>query len=147
MNREDQYVRVSSMVSMADMTKKDISDMCINDCIRSNEFNITPVLDIYKGLEKEVVKIETISGKQIELCKNHPILTTQGFVSAIKITTSSMLVLFDNIQEQVKSVEVVPNLNSFKFFEPYFLLEIKEDGYIINDFIVGSFHLLMNLSR
>jgi DNA-directed RNA polymerase beta subunit/intein/homing endonuclease len=78
-----------TLVVMADNTKKAIKDIKIGDCVISVDpitcvQSTTTVTNQYvRETEKEIITVETESGRKITCTVDHPVLTTDGWKHAI----------------------------------------------------------------
>ena len=84
-----QCLHVETLVVMADNTKKAIKDIKIGDSVVSVDpitcvQTTTKVINQYvRETEKEIISVETESGRKITCTVDHPVLTTDGWKHAI----------------------------------------------------------------
>lgn len=127
-------VAKDTMILMADGTQKKISDIKIGEQV-STETEPSSVVNIYKGMESELVHLETENGHILRMTNSHPVKTTRGFVKASGLTAADTIIT-------VEGKSKVKYLYMEQYDSEVYNLELKPEGVIIcNGIIAGDFKM------
>lgn len=78
-------VEENTKITMEDGSDKKIKDIRIGDRVRSVDGKSSLVCDIFRGTEEQLYCIDTVSGHEILVTKDHPFLTDSGEKAAIEL--------------------------------------------------------------
>ena len=84
-----------SQITMFDGSKKSISEIIAGDAVCSKDGGKLVVKQQFSGFEKDIIRITTESGFEINATEAHPILTTLGEKRAGTLDSKDMLLLED----------------------------------------------------
>ncbi|MDD3360215.1 MAG: Hint domain-containing protein [Hespellia sp.] len=124
-------------IQMLDGSERSIEDIRIGDLIRGADEGSLRVDNIYKGMESELVFIETMSGKKIQTTESHPISVVRDgetkVVHAGEVNGADLLKTRDG-DEVLKYI----------YMKPYndMVYNLELDGghfFFANGFVVGDF--------
>ncbi|MEG0367592.1 MAG: Hint domain-containing protein, partial [Coprobacillus sp.] len=121
-----------SMVLMADGSLRRIEDIRIGDYIYTPE-SIKQVRNVYKGYEEMILHLETKAGKTLNLCLNHPLLTTEGYIPARDLTSKSQLITYDG------NIDYVNFAYEIEYKKCVYSLEVDAGGFYAENLVVGTF--------
>jgi DNA-directed RNA polymerase II subunit RPB2 len=106
-------------IFMGDGTLKRIGDVRVGDEVitvdpKTCEQSITKVINQYvKDTEKNIVKIKTISGRELVCTDDHPILTYNGWRKAGNLGNQDLVCIFPNHQEDNVYYEFLLSLGNY----------------------------------
>lgn len=94
---------------------------------------IRTVTEVVTGTEEKLIHIKTASVKRIQVSREHPMLTTEGMVTAEKLTAGTILIT-ENGHESIESLYFV------HYNDAAYNLRLDQDGILIaNNFYAGDF--------
>lgn len=122
----------NSRILMVDGRVKPIKDIQIYDRV-TTPGNSAQVENIFTGYEETILHIETEAGRTLELCLNHPVLTTEGYIQACKLTPHHQLITDDEIDHVCFAYEK-------EYANKVYSLALdKGDGFFAEGLVVGTF--------
>lgn len=121
-----------TMIAMGDGACKEISSIKVGDVIKTVS-GCAAVTNIYKGVEKELVYLETKGGHVLKMTKSHPVKTKRGYIRASELTAADTIVTVDG-ESGVK------HLYMMEYGEEVYNLELEQsEAMICNDIMAGDF--------
>lgn len=123
-----------TLITMSDGTKKLVSQIALGDKIKSKDNLISTVSNLYTGQEDELICIETKKGKTLKVTRFHPILTTEGFISAEDLHAAMILITYDGEDE-------ILYLYPDEYGDTVYNLDTDDGNPVIaDDIFAGDFH-------
>lgn len=113
---------VDEMVTMGDGSLRRLGDIITGDQVIDKDGLIRDVIDAHDQGDLETIEIETFSGRTIRAAKDHPFLTTTGWVNAGDLNPHDYLC----IRSKVESL----GLSDRSWQEFRFLGYLIGDGYV-----------------
>lgn len=95
-----------TLIQMADGRVKKISEIKIGDLVMTSEKGSVKVNEIYKGKEEKLIRIETETGRVLELTATHPVLTDNGMVKASNLAVTAVIHTEDE-PEKIEEISTV----------------------------------------
>lgn len=111
--------------------------------VMTDQHNAAIVSNIMKGYEKELLHIETETGKILNLTMDHPVKTDQGYIPARELNGQSVLVTTDNTQEHIKYAYTIAYNDSVYSFT----LQNDTLGLAANGLYIGTFETENSVTR
>lgn len=115
-----QCLWLEEKVLMADRTTLRIADVKVGDCIitvdpKTLEQSVTKVINQYvRATDKNIVKVRTISGREVVCTDDHPIFTLSGWKKAGDLYSNDRICVFHDMKYHlfttVESVTPMPNV-------------------------------------
>lgn len=123
-----------TLITMADGSQREIQSIKTGEMVYTGKGN-AEVINIYSGEEKEIICIETETGKRLLLTSGHPIMTEKGWVRANDLNASMRIIAADGKAEKLKGLYLIP------YNKKVYNLQLKEDDQqlIAEGIIVGDF--------
>ncbi len=131
-----------TLVRMFDQTEKKIEDIIIGDNVMGRNKECVPVVNVWKGMEKNIFCISTDVG-EISMTHHHPVMINYKGVLVKKIAAflkaGDQLIDYQGSNTPVRAVRVVPyrgmvyNL-SLDTAQPYFIA----NGIVVGDMTIQN---------
>jgi len=134
-----------TLIAMADGSQREIREIKVGDMVYTGQGNVE-VINIYCGMEQEIVCIETETGKRLLLTGGHPVMTEEGWVRANCLNAGMRIMAADGKAEKLEGLYMIP------YNKKVYNLQLKEndrqliaEGIIVGDFMrqnhmEGSLH-------
>ncbi|WP_455659513.1 Hint domain-containing protein [Phocaeicola faecalis] len=94
-------------IAMSDGNFKEIRAIKAGDMVNTGKGN-AEVINIYSGEEKEIICIETETGKRLLLTGEHPVMTEEGWVRANDFNAAMRVQAADGSFEKLKGLYTIP---------------------------------------
>jgi DNA-directed RNA polymerase beta subunit len=113
-----QCLWVEEKVLMADGTKKRIADVKVGDSIITVDPNtckqsVTKVINQYvRGTDKKIVKVSTVTGREVVCTDDHPILTISGWKKAGDLKEEDRVCVFPTQKIEITEPSTVHSIMS-----------------------------------
>ena len=123
-----------TLIAMADGSQREIREIKVGDMVYTGQGNVE-VINIYCGMEQEIICIETETGKRLLLTGGHPVMTEEGWVRANDLNAGMCIITADGKAEKMKGLYMMP------YNKKVYNLELKENDLqlIAEGIIVGDF--------
>lgn len=123
-----------TLIAMADGSQREIREIKVGDMVYTGKGNVE-VINIYCGMEQEIICIETETDKRLLLTGGHPVMTEEGWVRANDLNAGMCIITADGKAEKMKGLYMMP------YNKKVYNLELKENDLqlIAEGIIVGDF--------
>lgn len=129
-----------TMVEMGDGTHRKISSIEIGDVVKTVS-GCAAVTNIYKGMEEELIFLETKDGHVLQMTKSHPVKTSRGYIRASELTAADIVTTVDGDS-------MIKYLYMAKYGKEVYNLELDQSEAIIcNGIIAGDFVMQNNYKQ
>ncbi len=121
-----------TFIQMADCSVKKISEIEIGDLVMTSDKDSVKVTEIYKGREEKLIRIETETGRVLQLTADHPVLTEIGMVKASNLVITAVIHTEDGLEK-------IENISTVDYKDDVYNIDCNGALLIANGIISGDF--------
>lgn len=121
------------LIRMSDGSNIPIERIKQGDTVMTKDSGVCTVTEVVTGTEDKLIHIKTASQNRIRVSLDHPMLTTEGMMTADKLTAGTIIITEDG-------AETIESLYLVNYADIVYNLKLDRDGILIaNNFYAGDF--------
>lgn len=123
-----------TLIKTPNHTHKKICELIAGDMVMT-PMGEQPIIEIYHGMEKILVSIETINGCKTKVTKDHPILTKRGVIRAENLRSDDMIKVENGSYAAISKVYEI----EYEEKQPVYNIEVQGGLVYADGFLSGEF--------